>query len=269
MKKVAFVMPLLMSIACGEDMSDSHASSTSTGVVIRSAAGENIQGITEAVNAYRKDLGGDNNLNAVGTQNQGHREINWDGVPAVISSPNAFPGATFKNRGLLISSPGVKLQVSTKADESAQAAPLFGNLNANFPKLFISFSPEKLFAPVHSTVTELSFTVPGSDVRATVSGFGAVFTDVDVAGVSKIEYFDLTGNPIHTEWVKAIPSKQKSLSFVGVSFANGKRIAKVKIYSGNINLGSWAAESNGKDAVAMDDFLYGEPKEASKPAPQW
>ncbi len=269
MKKAAFVMPLLMSIACGEDMSDSHSSSTSSGVVIRSAAGENAQGIEEAVRAYRKDLGGDNNLNAVGTQAQGHREINWDGVPAAISSPNDFPGATFKNRGLLINSPGVKLQVSTKADEAAQATPLFGNLNANFPKLFASFSPEKLFAPVHSTVTELSFTVAGSDTRATVSGFGAVFTDVDVAGISKIEYYDLTGNQIHTEWVKALPGKQKSLSFVGVSFANGKRVAKVKIYSGNINLGSWAAESNWKDAVAMDDFLYGEPKAATSPAPQW
>ena len=256
----SIALPVLLISACGEDVSSSETTAAATGVIVRSAAGLSPASIQKAVDDYRKDLGGANNLNAVGTQSQGHREINWDGVPAAISSPNNFPGATFKNRGLLISSPGVKLQVSTNQAEATQALPLFGNLNKNFPQLFTTFSPEKLFSPVHSTVTELTFTVPGSDTKATVSGFGAVFTDVDVAKLSKIEYFDGQGQRLHVEWVKALAGGQKSLSFAGVSFKNGKSIAKVVITSGNLTLNAWTPESAWKDAVAMDDFLYSEPK---------
>lgn len=261
----ALALPMFLITACGEDMSSSETSGLVPGVLVRSAAGWNAQAIEKAVNDYRKDLGGDNNLNTAGTQLQGHREINWDGVPAAISSPNNFPGATFKNRGLLISSPGVKLQVSTNQAEAAQAAPLFGNLNKKFPELFNTFSPAKLFAPVDSTVTELTFTVPGSDTKATVKGFGAVFTDVDVANLSKMEYYDSRGAKIHVERIKAVPGRQKSLSFAGVTFTNGKSIAKVVIRSGNLKLNAYTPESAWNDAVAMDDFLYGEPKAL----PEW
>ncbi len=264
-------LPMILLTACGEDYqgsdSSTSASSVSPHILIRSAAGATAADIQTTVDAYRADLGGANNLGAAGTQASGHREINWDGVPAAISSPNDFPGATFKNRGLLIASPGVKLQVSTKNDEAAQAPTLFGNLNINFPKLFGTFSPEKLFAPVHSTTTELTFTVPGSDTKATVSGFGAVFTDVDVAKISKLDYFDAKGGWLHTEWVKNVPHKNKSLSFVGVSFKDGKKIAKVRITSGNVKLAAYAGENAWRDAVAMDDFIYGEPAELN--APQW
>lgn len=254
----ALVLPAFVS-ACGEDQSTADLSSWSNGVVVRSVAAWNAAGIQGTVDQYRKDLGGENNAALPGTQPQGRREINWDGVPAAISSPNDFPGATFKNRGLLISSPGVKLQVSTKQDEAAQAAPLFGNLNANFPKIFGTFSPEKLFSPVASTITDLTFTVPGSDIPAVVTGFGAVFTDVDVAGLSKIEYYDQQGKLLHQEWAKALWGRNQSLSFVGVTFKDGRKVSKVRIYSGNIKLSWWNAESQWNDAVALDDFIYGEP----------
>lgn len=261
----AFIsLPLTLLTACGVEGENSLESSQWQDVVVRSAAGADAASIDWAVKAYRADLGGDNNLNAAGTQAQGHREINWDGVPAAISSPNNFPGDTFRNRGLLISVPGNRLQVTTSVAEAGQAQPLFGNLNRAFPDLFQTFSPQKLFAPVSSTVTELTFVVPGSNTKATVAGFGAVFTDVDLAGVSRIEYLDGRDGVVHTEWVKNVPWKNKSLSFVGVTFKS-KKIAKVRIYSGNVNLGGgYWGEDNKKDAVALDDFLYAEPK-----AVQW
>lgn len=258
---LALVLPALLS-ACGNEQDSSDLSGVSRGVVVRSVAAWNAAGIQAYVDAFRRDLGGENNGVAEGSQtNGGRREINWDGVPAAISSPNHFPGATFQNRGLLISSPGVKLQVSTKQDEAAQAAPLFGNLNANFPKIFAAFSPEKLFAPVQSTITDMTFVVAGTDKVAAVSGFGAVFTDVDLKGISKIEYYNSKGQLLHSEWVKALWGKNKSLSFVGVTFKDGRKVSKVRIYSGNIKLGGWKAEDKWNDAVAMDDFIYGEPKE--------
>ncbi len=252
-------VPMFFSIACGSAEDSSDLQSAHKGIVVRSVAGENAESILDAVNQYRKDLGDPNNAAAPGPLASGRREINWDGVPARISSPNNFPGDTFRNRGLLISVPGNKLQVSTNTAEQAQAQPLFGNLNANFPHIFAAFSPEKLFAPVSSTETVMTFVVPGTDQKALVSGFGAVFTDVDLANVSKIEYYDIHNKLLHREWVKAVLWKNKSLSFVGVTFKD-KVVASVKITSGNIKLGQWKKEDKWNDAVALDDFLYGEPK---------
>jgi hypothetical protein len=250
--------------ACVADM-DGEAAPTvesspiASRVVVRSAAGARAADIQGAVDQFRIDVGEGNNKDLAGTQPTGHREITWDNEPAEVSSPNDFPGDTFLRRGCLMSSPGVKLQVSTKAAEAAQAAPLFGNLNSNFPRKFNVFSVEKLFAPVDSTITELTFTVPGSETRATVNGFGTVFTDVDLTKFSKVDYFDESGVKIRTEFAKPVPNHEKSLSFVGVTFTNGQRISKVVITSGNVNLSSGTRDDALNDVVALDDFIYGEP----------
>ncbi|MFW7381354.1 MAG: hypothetical protein ACOH5I_21245 [Oligoflexus sp.] len=261
-------LPLLLQTACGSmDDTSELQSQHSSGIIVRSAAGTSPASIQRAVDQFRADLGGGvNNLNAVGTQDSGRREINWDGVPAARSAPNVFPGDTFLSRGILMGSSGVKLQVSTNRDEAGQAEPLFGNLNPKFPNVFTVFSPEKIFAPANSLVTELTFTVPGSTTKATVNGFGSIFTGVELAMVSRIDYFDESNKWLHTEFVKPVPGKKKSLSFVGVSFKNGKKVGKVLITSGNLKLNSPLHESKRHDAVAMDDFIYGEPQKVS---PRW
>ena len=51
------------------------------------------------------------------------------------------------------------------------------------------------------------------------------------------------------------------LSFVGISFNAGERIARVVIESGNVALSATNNDGvNDADAVAMDDFIYGEPR---------
>jgi hypothetical protein len=249
-------LPLALTAACGDGtVSSDLDASRAGGVIIRRDVGHMPSDIQDTVDLYRQDLGGVNNVGAVGTQPEGHREINWDGVPAAQSAPNLFPGDFFKARGILISAPCDQLQVSAKIGE---ADVEFGNLNRILPKLFRTFSPEKLFAPVGSNILEMTFTVPGSLVPATVTSFGSVFTDVDLKNVSKIEYFDQKGKHILT--VPVDPGQgNESLSFVGVKFTDGRRIAKVRITNGNVALGSYAGESQWKDAVAVDDFLYGEP----------
>ncbi|HYX34738.1 MAG TPA: hypothetical protein VE954_16695 [Oligoflexus sp.] len=257
-KLFLMALPLALSAACGDgtQTSDLDASWQANGVVIRKDAGAAAADIQDTVDLYRQDLGGVNNVGAVGTQAQGHREINWDGVPAAQSAPNLFPGDFFKARGILISAPCNQLQVSAKIGESDVE---FGNLNRLLPKLFGTFSPEKLFAPLGSNILEMTFTVPGSLDRATVTSFGAVFTDVDLKNGSKIEYYDQKGKNILTVPVDAVAHANESLSFVGVKFTDGRRIAKVRITNGNVQLGNYVAEGHGKDAVAVDDFLYGEP----------
>lgn len=227
-------------------------------LVVRQGKGLQVADIQQAVDQFRQDLGGANNLGAVGTQAQGHREINWDGVPADKSAPNLFPGDFFKARGAIFESPCNQLQVSAKAAESSEV--LFSNVNPALGTLFKAFSPEKLFAALGSRIIDVTFTVPGSDEPATVTAFGSVFTDVDLEGHTRMEYFDFLGRKVLTVPVPAVAHANQSQSFVGVKFTDGTLIAKVRIIMGNVALNDFVSEKNGKDAVATDDFLYAEPQ---------
>lgn len=226
--------------------------------VVRRTSGANAAAIQATVDQFRTDLGGANN-GVGGSTTTGRREINWDGVPDGSSSPNALPGDFFNvtsPRGAIFSSFGTGVQVS--------GADRFGNLNASYPTQFLTFSPQKLFAPVGSTVTEVTFRIPGTTVPATVSGFGVVFTDVDVFGPTKVEYFDERGvriGPV-VDSTTAF-AFANGLSFVGLSFNAGERIARVRITSGSSLIDAAGIDN---DAVAMDDFIYGEPQAMATPA---
>jgi hypothetical protein len=120
-------------------------------------------------------------------------------------------------------------------------------------------------------VTEALFFLPGSNgaVPATVSGFGAVFTDVDQpdgSGPSKkrgnrqestlIEYFGADGKLLFSSFVPAAPG-DASLSFFGILF-DDPLIARVRITTGDTAPGP---DDDGKQDIAvMDDFIYGQPQ---------
>ena len=112
----------------------------------------------------------------------------------------------------------------------------------------------------------MTFRVPGTNRPATVKGFGVVFTDVDVFGTTTVEFFDERG-------VRMGPVIDSStafafgggLSFVGVSFDAGERVARVRITSGDAILTNGVADG-ASDIVAMDDFIYGEPQALTAPA---
>lgn len=68
-----------------------------------------------------------------------------------------------------------------------QPSPEFGDLNGGYSNLFGTFSAPRLTA-LNSNVTDVRFTVPGDiGVPAAVTGFGAVFTDVDSATSTKMD----------------------------------------------------------------------------------
>ncbi|MEO6035498.1 MAG: hypothetical protein ABIQ35_09605, partial [Verrucomicrobiota bacterium] len=93
---------------------------------------------------------------------------------------------------------------------------------------------------------------------ATVGAFGAVFTDVEKSGVTQLEFFDVAGRPLGK--VFAPPSGNAGLSFAGLIFQNGERIARVRLTSGNLPVGALNNDTNELDVVAMDDFIYSEPE---------
>ncbi|MEO7538977.1 MAG: VCBS repeat-containing protein [Pyrinomonadaceae bacterium] len=108
---------------------------------------------------------------------------------------------------------------------------------------------------------EITFLVPGTKIPATVSGFGLVFADVDSStggNRSLIRVYGADGSQLSAA---SAPVLDNGLSFVGVSFNAGERIARVVIESGNAPLSAVNTDGvSGVDVVAMDDFIYGEPR---------
>jgi hypothetical protein len=216
--------------------------------VKRTASGATPADITAAVNAFRADIGGANNAGGPAAPS-GRREINWDGVPDSAADPNPFPAGFFLARGLQYDTPGTGFLVSAKAGNPTATPVRFNN-----PE-FQAFSQERLFAPVGSNTYDSHFFVPATGTQATTSAFGVVFADVDVTGSAKIEYFDPAGALLDTAVAPASPNG--GLSFAGESFNAGERVARVRVTSGTTT--TLTSDPVGQDAVAQDDFIYGEP----------
>src|SRR5207247_4625607 len=87
-----------------------------------------------------------------------------------------------------------------------------------------------------------------------------MFSDVDLANTTSIQYFDSANLSLGTFFVPNLAGSQ-TLSFLGVSFNAGERIGRVRITNGNAALAAGITDQNGnsRDLVVMDDFLYGEP----------
>src|SRR5215213_4783758 len=238
--------------------------------VVRQGSGANAAGLQATVDAFRADLGGANN-GVGGSFTSGRREINWDGVPDNFSEPNNFPVDFFNvssPRGVIFNSiedaTGSALNQFAVSANTASGVPVrFGNLNAEYSGDFQTFSAQRLFIARNTHIVEVTFFIPGTNVPATVSGFGVVFADVDSAtggNRSLIRVYGADGTQLSAA---SAPVQDNGLSFVGISFNAGERIARVVIESGNAALSPTNNDgTDGVDVVAMDDFIYGEPKAA-------
>jgi hypothetical protein len=236
------------------------------------AAGPDVASIQGAVDAFRAALGAPNNGNGPPAAS-GRREINWDGGGGVdATTAPVTPFDVFLNtRGARFTTPGDGLtQAPPSGGPQGGLAGLFEN--PTLGTILRTFSPLRLFAPVGSRITEGLFFVPGSNGRdpALVSGFGAVFTDVDRPvgsgpernreASTRIAFFgpDDEGDErlLFRGLVPASPG-DGHLSFLGVVFQN-PRVSRVRITGGTNSL----RRDDGRDSdiVAMDDFLYGEPQ---------
>jgi hypothetical protein len=188
------------------------------------------------------------------------REINWDGVPDAFSAPNNMPADFFNvnsPRGAVFSTPGTGFQVSANAG----IAPVqFDNIDPTYSQTFEPFSPQRLFTSLGSNVLDVNFFLPGTNTPALTNGFGAIFSDVDLANTTSIQLFDKSLNSLGTFVVPATAGSE-TFSFLGISFADPV-IARVRITSGNFPVGTGVTDQNGdlRDVVTMDDFLYGEPR---------
>ncbi len=248
------------------------AAGVSASPVVRSAAGADPASIQAAVDQFRIDisLGGANNGVGGGPFATGRREINWDaaGLDA-FASPGLMPADFFNRavagspRGAEFTSPGAGVQVSQRnAPDPGDPNLRFGNISPQYNTIFQAFSQQRLFAGAGSTVIDGRFFVPSSPTTAaTVFGFGAVFTDVDLDNSTFIDFFDEGGQLLHRAF--AAPANN-GLSFLGVSFDAGERVASIRMTLGNTAMAPGVTDGfndvNFQDIVAADDFFYSEPQ---------
>jgi hypothetical protein len=232
-------------------------------VTIFSDSGANVASITDTVDAFRAALGNPNNGNSPGPLPSGRREINWDGggPPVIDGTAPVTPFTVFQNtRGATFTTPGTGL---------TQAAATGGLLsldliNPQYATLFAPFSANRLFAPIGSNIIDAVFSIPGTGgtTPAGVIGFGAVFSDVDLAGTSIA--FTTTAGASGSFPVPTFPGNQ-TFSFLGILLGPGEGlITTVRILLGTTALGP--SESPSVDLVVVDDFLYGEPRVVPVPA---
>ncbi len=222
-------------------------------------SGASASDIVDEVNVFRAALGNPNNGNATGPLLTGRREINWDGggPPVINGTAPVTPFNVFLDtRGASFTTPGSGL---TQAAVTGGLLSL-DTINATYATTFTTFSQNRLFTPLGSTITDATFSIPGTNgtVAATITGFGVVFTDVDLANSSSLQFFDTLGASLGSFSVPAGPAGNASLSFLGVIFNAGEQIARVRITSGNTPLGP--TDAPGVDVVVMDDVLYSEPR---------
>ena len=226
-------------------------------LTVRSGSGADASALAATRDQFRTDLGGGTVAGANGSFGGIRREINWDGVPAAQAAPNYLP-ANFFNvnspRGVVLSTPGTAFQVS---GSTSDGQPLyFGNINFAYSTVFTSFSPQRLFTSLGGNVHDATFYVPGTTIPAGVSGFGAVFADVDQANTTAITFFDRNNVALGTFYA---PVYSGGLSFLGAFTNNGMpQIARVRVTFGNVAIGP-NDNNTSSDVVVADDFIFGEP----------
>ena len=248
-------------LAAGVALVPVFSGNSEAGFLVTDVGGDNTPAsIQSAVDSFRSAIGNPNNGNAPGPLASGRREINWDGGGATTATLPGTPLTAFTNiRGATFTTPG-----GTGFLQTPLNAPELLSINPNYGTTFNFFSPLRIFTPLGSNVTDVTFSIPGTNggTAATVSGFGAVFTDVDLANVTRMEFFGRGGNQLLNLTAAPGTVPNGSLSFLGAVANAGEQIAEVRITTGTTALGPDNNPSGGVNVVAMDDFIYSEPAAA-------
>jgi len=218
---------------------------------------DNDADISNTIATFQSALGDPNNGNAPGPIANGRREINWDAGIVPFRMPGDFFNERVTRGAVFSTSNQSQFRVSNDGFDNE-----FDSINATYPDQFDTFSAPRLFTPFDTNVLDVNFFVSGTNVPATVSGFGAIFTDVDLADSTTLDFFDTHGQSLLSLYA---PTNPQGLSFIGATFST-ERVARVQITTGNTVIGPNDDPINGVDVVVLDDFLYSEPQPVPEPA---
>jgi hypothetical protein len=251
MKKQSIaIVGLVAALAFGFILSGCDKDESETKSVVFSASGDINAKLTE----FRNQLGPVNNTLG---KTSGRREINWDGVPDSLNGKK-LPANFFNPTEVGAPESLQRGAVYASSDIAMVSAGKFSEVNSQASTEFASFSGNKSFSVVNATLWPVSFKVAGTNTDASVSAFGAVFSDVDKANTTFIEFFE---NNISVGRFYVPPhDNTSSFSFLGVYFPKA-RISDVVIgHEGKLSDGEKDITQGGtKDLVVLDDFIYSEP----------
>lgn len=188
------------------------------------------------------------------------RAINWDGAAVTVLTNGmtaAFPPTLFRDgagdRQIIIGGvTGENVMVS----EDSFATNSSGGPNASAGGGFGPLTGTVNFAVSGSNSATVQFTLADRTTAATVHGFGAIFTDVEVVGRSGLRFFDREGRLLRT--VRAVPMGSGEHQFVGAIF-DSPIVASVSVDMGNnarFGLGPESPQTGGDDFVVVDDFRF-------------
>lgn len=230
--------------------------------ITRSATSAASGGLSSTIDLFRQDLG---QLNPYVPRSllTGRREINWDDLHSRYVAPNYIAGDHYNvvsPRGLLISTPGTGIMISVPDGIPGGVLPNFGNINTAYLTGLSPYSTPSMMAAMGSTRTTFSFVIPGSSTPALSRGFGAVLSDVDEFGPTRIQYFDEFG-ALLLDLVAPATRGEATFSFIGATFKSPV-VASVRIIAGTVPVNNTSGSVFGLptvDVVAIDDLIFGEP----------
>jgi hypothetical protein len=214
--------------------------------------------ITSRLDEFRQLLGP--TLNTTPGATGGHREINWEIVPDSLLGkilPNDFfnpvgddPALAVRQKGLVYDGTSTFMVTNNN----------FATINTEASTEFSAFSGNRTFANVSNSLWPVDPQVPGKNRAATVKGFGVVFSDVDVANSTFIEFFN--EHKSLGKFFAPVHNSASSFSFVGVYFKKEK-VTRIQVgHDGFLTQGGKDISDGGsKDFVILDDFLFDEPVE--------
>ena len=209
--------------------------------------------ITAKVADFRTLLGDPSNGGTAGEQPAGRREVNWDGAAArPFNNRDDFPRDFFNST--------VKAGLVYDGTAFRNDSLLFAEINPTYANQFKAFSPKVMFSAIGTNVINALFEVAGTGTAAAVTGFGVVFSDVDMDNTTSLELFDTSNRSLGRFFA---PSRQDAngFSFVGVKF-DTPIVARVKITCGSGALGAGVndiTDGGAADLVVVDNVIYGEP----------
>ncbi len=200
----------------------------------------------------------------------GGSRIAWDGVKldGTDANPNTrvidsgktveIPVDRFRNVGAIYADP-----YTVSGDGFNSVSPVTAGQFTAFTKnnIFAMFDPND--GEFEDRFIEQTFVVPGTNTAALTRGFGAIFTDVELAGTSSIEYFGSQGVSLGKYDVPVGASGETQ--FLGVLF-DQPLIESVRLTLGTHAVFSFDGSvvkslnlAEGMDIAATDDFLFATP----------
>src|SRR5262245_28869370 len=172
------------------------------------------------------------------------RTITFDDVDTSAVDPAAFASDRYSPFGLIIT-----------GDAGQYASRDFG-----FPEDYAPGSLPNMYAPgaIEDTTgggnaSEVTFVA--GDAPALVAGFGAVFVDPDLPGVSSLSVFSDEGEPLGDAEIPAADGQRVFRGIVAVDSDTGVPIAVI----GSVRLvnGTGWPGADLNDGVPLDDFVFG------------